>query len=258
MYGEADNDVIDGGNDDDFLSGGDGNDQLSGQAGNDILFGENGDDQLSGGDGNDSLDGGDGDDTLDGGDGEDFLTGGAGSDVLTGGAGADLFDFQFASHGPDEITDFASGTDKIRVSASGFGGGLIAGGAVSLVSGSDPAADGELRASSSTIPTTGSLFWDADGTGSGDAVLDGDVHQRPVAPGFGLHRDLGDVAPAKAGPWGEVHGRDLAEDAAACAGATGCDQTARSTSSFLVSAIALAGLRPLGQTLAQFMIVWQR
>ena len=35
-------------------------------------------------------------------------------------------------------------------------------------------------------------------------------------------------------------------------------QTARSTSSFLVSAIALAGLRPLGQTFAQFMIVWQR
>ena len=35
-------------------------------------------------------------------------------------------------------------------------------------------------------------------------------------------------------------------------------QTARSTSSFLVSAMALAGFSPLGQTLAQFMIVWQR
>ena len=33
---------------------------------------------------------------------------------------------------------------------------------------------------------------------------------------------------------------------------------ARSAISFLVSAIAWAGLRPLGQTLAQFMIVWQR
>src|SRR5687768_2160408 len=33
---------------------------------------------------------------------------------------------------------------------------------------------------------------------------------------------------------------------------------ARSAISFLVSAIALAGLRPLGHTLAQFMIVWQR
>src|SRR3954447_14842681 len=33
---------------------------------------------------------------------------------------------------------------------------------------------------------------------------------------------------------------------------------ARSATSFFVSAIALAGLRPFGQTLAQFMIVWQR
>ena len=35
-------------------------------------------------------------------------------------------------------------------------------------------------------------------------------------------------------------------------------QSARSTSIFFVSAIALAGLRPFGQTLAQFMIVWHR
>ena len=34
--------------------------------------------------------------------------------------------------------------------------------------------------------------------------------------------------------------------------------TARSTSIFLVSAIALAGFSPFGQTFAQFMIVWQR
>lgn len=35
-------------------------------------------------------------------------------------------------------------------------------------------------------------------------------------------------------------------------------QATRSASSFLVSAIALAGFRPFGQTLAQFMMVWQR
>ena len=35
-------------------------------------------------------------------------------------------------------------------------------------------------------------------------------------------------------------------------------QTARSTIIFLVSAIARAGERPLGQTFEQFMIVWQR
>ena len=32
----------------------------------------------------------------------------------------------------------------------------------------------------------------------------------------------------------------------------------RSTISFLISAIALAGFRPLGQVRVQFMMVWQR
>ncbi len=35
-------------------------------------------------------------------------------------------------------------------------------------------------------------------------------------------------------------------------------QTRRSTIIFLISAIALAGLRPFGQVCAQFMMVWQR
>lgn len=35
-------------------------------------------------------------------------------------------------------------------------------------------------------------------------------------------------------------------------------QTTRSTIIFLISAIALAGFNPFGQTWAQFMIVWQR
>jgi hypothetical protein len=34
--------------------------------------------------------------------------------------------------------------------------------------------------------------------------------------------------------------------------------SARSTSIFLISAMALAGLSPFGQVLAQFMMVWQR
>ena len=159
-----------GGNDDDFLWGGDGNDELSGEAGNDVLVGENGDDQLAGGDGDDSLDGNDGDDTLVGGDGIDFLSGGFGTDMLTGGDDADLFDFQFAAHGPDEITDFVSGADEIRVSESGFGGGLAAGGAVSLVSGTDPAAS-EATGQFLYDTDDGRLFWDVDGTGSEDAVL---------------------------------------------------------------------------------------
>ena len=171
LNGEADDDIIEGGNDDDFLSGGDGNDQLFGQAGNDMpRSARMATTSCRAATAIDSLDGGDGDDTLDGGDGDDFLSGGSGSDVLTGGAGADIFAFQSASDGPDEITDFVSGTDQIQVSASGFGGGLIAGGTVSLVSGSDPTASG---ATGQFLFDTddGRLLWDADGTGSGAAVL---------------------------------------------------------------------------------------
>jgi Ca2+-binding RTX toxin-like protein len=153
------------------LWGGDGTDQLCGQAGNDALFGEDGNDQLSGGDGDDGLEGGDGDDTLVGGDGFDFLVGGLGSDVLTGGLGSDIFHFQYASEGPDEITDFVGGTDLIRVSASGFGGNLYAGGPVSLVSGTNPTANDDATGQFLYDTDDGRLYWDADGSGSDAAVL---------------------------------------------------------------------------------------
>jgi hypothetical protein len=66
--------------------------------------------------------------------------------------------------------DFTSGSDTIQISASGFGGGLVAGDSVSLVSGSDPMAS---SASGQFLFDTddGNLFWDADGTGSDAAVL---------------------------------------------------------------------------------------
>ncbi|HEX8624878.1 MAG TPA: Ig-like domain-containing protein [Allosphingosinicella sp.] len=168
LYGDGGNDVIEGGNHDDRLSGGNGNDQLLGQSGDDILYGETGDDSLSGGDGNNSLDGGDGNDTLEGGTGQDYLFGGAGADVMTGGLAADLFDFKSASDGPDEITDFVGGSDKIRIWSSGFEG--MAAGPVSLVSGSEP---GATEATGQFLYDTddGSLYWDADGTGEGGAVL---------------------------------------------------------------------------------------
>jgi Ca2+-binding RTX toxin-like protein len=170
LYGAAGDDVLDGGNDDDTLWGDVGHDLLSGQAGNDLLFGELGDDRLSGEDGDDSLDSGDGNDRLEGGAGRDTLTGGLGADVLGGGSDADIFDFRSSASGADEITDFLGGTDKIQVSAGGFGGGLVAGGSVSLVSGTNPtasAATGQFLYDSDD----GRLFWDADGTGGGAAVL---------------------------------------------------------------------------------------
>jgi hypothetical protein len=52
---------------------------------------------------------------------------------------------------------------------------------------------------------------------------------------------------------------DRTAQAPAVENRTGVDHQARfSTCSFRISVIAFAGLRPFGQTLAQFMIVWQR
>ena len=76
---------------------------------------------LEGGGGHDYLTGGAGFDVLNGGSGDDMLTGGASWDVLTGGAGADQFVFTWGV-GPDFITDFQQGVDKIVL--DGFGGPL--------------------------------------------------------------------------------------------------------------------------------------
>lgn len=76
-----------------ILEGGGGNDRLLGFKGRDILTGGKGDDTLRGGKGADYLDGGSGNDALSGGKNADTLNGGVGSDVLFGRRGADTFEF---------------------------------------------------------------------------------------------------------------------------------------------------------------------
>ncbi|MFN6002202.1 MAG: calcium-binding protein [Dolichospermum sp.] len=98
IYGNTNNDWIEGGSGNDYLYGwsgndtlwgGDGNDSLDGGTGNDNLYGEWGNDTLWGGNGNDSLDGGTGNDNLYGESGNDTLLGGSGNDYLSGGFGND-------------------------------------------------------------------------------------------------------------------------------------------------------------------------
>ncbi|WP_277932889.1 calcium-binding protein [Nostoc sp. FACHB-892] len=94
----------------------------------DNVFGGNGNDRLTGNAGANVLNGGSGDDNLDGRDGNDILIGGLGRDILAGGGGADFFRYTSALEGGDIINDLnASQGDKVQVSASGFGGGLVVG-----------------------------------------------------------------------------------------------------------------------------------
>ena len=199
LSGRAGNDALDGGAGNDALDGGIGTDTavyqfapagvnvslvVEGDAGvtatdgygnTDSLLGlENAigsefDDNLTGNSNSNSLTGRGGNDGIVGGGGDDFLTGGLGTDNLTGGLGSDRFVYLDASEGGDTISDFAVGTDKIALLASGFGGGSA----------------GELPASSFAISngattseqrlifdrSSSELSFDADGSGSSPQQL---------------------------------------------------------------------------------------
>ncbi len=97
-----------------------GNDFIYAGGGNDQIFGNTGNDDLTGGDGNDFIYAGQGDDILTGGNGNDLLSGDLGSDTLIGGAGSDTFVLRSDDTGIETITDFAIGTDIIRLSGFAF------------------------------------------------------------------------------------------------------------------------------------------
>ncbi len=104
------------------------------------------------------------------------LEGGDGSDTLTGGGGADSFIYENPNQGFDVITDFR-GNDRFVISASGFGGGLVAGVALmetasatgTFVSGENPTTLGN-SANFLYETDTGELRFDRDGIGSAIAL----------------------------------------------------------------------------------------
>jgi Ca2+-binding RTX toxin-like protein len=124
LYGGIGNDTIYGGADatgtgdgNDLIYGGQGADLVYGGAGNDTIYG---DDAITGGTGtgNDTLYGGTGNDVIYGGDGDDTLYGDAGNDTLDGGNGNDWID---ARSGKDSVTGGA-GNDTIYGSVNAAGG----------------------------------------------------------------------------------------------------------------------------------------
>ncbi|BAQ65372.1 choice-of-anchor Q domain-containing protein [Geminocystis sp. NIES-3709] len=165
--------IIDSGGGNDSIVGSIFADTLTGGSGNDTLRSGNGNDRLDGGSDNDSLLGGNGYDTILGGGGNDTLIGGMGNDTLTGGSGQDFFRFNSPTEGIDRITDFNVVYDSIEISASGFGGGLTGG--LALTASQFRSGAGVTTANNASQrfmynSTTGALFFDDDGNGVNSAM----------------------------------------------------------------------------------------
>lgn len=138
--------------------------EMIGKLGNDVLFGYVGNDSIRGGDGNDTI------------------VGGEGADLLNGNNGADWFVYNNGVEGADTIRRFQVGQDKIVVSASGFGGGLVEG-----VLDSEKLAFGteaELLGSGQFVfdDATGRLSWDADGQNGVQSITLATVLFQPSNP----------------------------------------------------------------------------
>ncbi|MEO0030761.1 MAG: hypothetical protein RIS94_519 [Pseudomonadota bacterium] len=137
--------------------------------------GNSGANTLEGNDGANVLDGDRGNDILSGGGGADLLVGGLGLDTLTGGAGADRFRFNKPVSGTDRIVDFSHAEgDVLELNKAGFTKLGAATGALSAdqfwsgagVQGAHDAGDRIIYDTDS-----GSIWYDADGTGRAVATL---------------------------------------------------------------------------------------
>jgi len=174
LGGFAGNDLLITGSGANTASGSDGDDTVLGGDGQNVLYGGQGDDRLSTV-GQGGLYGDEGNDTLVGGAASDTLDGGTGNDTLTGGAGADVFAY-FRDPGAanaDVITDFDS--DTIQLDGSGFGNAGVSGrfvdedGRFYAAPGATESHDADDRVIYDI--STGRLYYDSDGNGSGAAQL---------------------------------------------------------------------------------------
>jgi Ca2+-binding RTX toxin-like protein len=137
-------------------------------------IGNNGSNLMYGNDGFNHLEGKGGDDEIFGEGGNDDVRGGSGSDDLTGGDGADTFVFDAALSADknlDTINDFTSGTDKLWLSKSIFK--KLAEGGVSADNYYEHAGDPSAQEEDDYLlydSTSEMLYYDADGSGDGEAI----------------------------------------------------------------------------------------
>ncbi|GAB4466747.1 MAG: hypothetical protein OHK0037_22780 [Elainellaceae cyanobacterium] len=153
------NNLVVGNGADNQLWGGDSGDTLRGEGGDDILMGEAGNDALMG-------------DT-----GTDTLVGGAGTDTLIGGSGRDSFDLSDTrSGGMDTLIDFRASDDMLLIPAAEFELADLAGSLPTalLRQGTKAVLEGDRFIYNRS---TGSLFFDPDGSGSAPQVQ---IAQLPV------------------------------------------------------------------------------
>lgn len=166
-------------------SGNDLDNLIVGKSGEDTLEGRSGDDTIDAGGGKDQVSGGSGRDVLKGGGSADTLNGGTGNDRHTGGSGADKFIFNSAldaANNVDRITDFVSGTDKVRLDDDIFTalGPVTASTALSdaqFVKGTAAADDGDRIIYDAV---TGALYYDPDGTGGQAQVQFATLSNKPT------------------------------------------------------------------------------
>jgi serralysin len=126
---------------------------------------------------NDRFTGDSGANLFDGRGGNDTLSGGGGNDTLTGGTGNDFFVFDTApgSGNVERITDFSSAPDQLQFenaifTAIGAAGTLAAGdGRFWAAAGATSGHDANDRVVYNV--STGSLYYDADGSGAGASQL---------------------------------------------------------------------------------------
>lgn len=179
LEGMGGRDTIFGGKGRDTLRGGDEallGDDLHGGAGDDSIDGGRGFDLITGDVGADYLFGGDGGDIIDGGRGADTIRGGAGADTLDSGQGYDAYYYANAAEGGDLLLEYRAAVDRILISASGFGGGLVAGQNVKATGAYIESATGTATSAAGVgqfiyDADFGVLSWDADGAGGAAAVM---------------------------------------------------------------------------------------